>query len=49
MLFRSNAYTFGDLRDPESTVSKKVGETKWFRMHEEIGTDPHIFYVIDEK
>jgi hypothetical protein len=30
-------------------VSKKVEGTSWFRMHEELGTDPHIFYVVDEK
>ena len=45
----ANAYTFGDLDDPESNVSNKVGSTEWFRMHEELGTDPHIFYVVDEK
>ncbi len=45
----ANAYTFGDLADPESNVSKKVEETSWFRMHEELGTDPHIFYVVDNK
>jgi phenylacetyl-CoA:acceptor oxidoreductase subunit 1 len=45
----ANAYTFGDLHDPESNVSKKVEGTSWFRMHEELGTDPHIFYVVDEK
>ena len=45
----ANAYTFGDLHDPESSVSKKVGGTEWFRMHEELATDPHIFYVVDDK
>jgi len=45
----ANAYTFGDLHDSDSNVSKKVGETKWFRMHEELRTEPHIYYILDEK
>lgn len=45
----ANALTFGDLEDPESNVSKLLTENTWFRMHEELGTDPGFFYLWNEK
>lgn len=45
----ANALTFGDLEDPESNVSKLLTDNTWFRMHEELGTDPGFFYLWNEK
>lgn len=45
----ANALTFGDLEDPESNVSKLLTENTWFRMHEELDTDPGFFYLWNEK
>jgi phenylacetyl-CoA:acceptor oxidoreductase subunit 1 len=45
----ANALTFGDLEDPDSNVSKLLSEKTWFRMHEELGTDPGFYYLWDEK
>lgn len=43
----TQAYVFGDLDDPESELNKLLGRTTHFRMHEELGTEPGIFYVWD--
>lgn len=45
----ANALSFGDLEDPESNVSKLLTENTWFRMHEDLGTDPGFFYLWKEK
>lgn len=41
--------SFGDRDDPESMVSKLLGSTVHFRMHEELGTEPGMYYVWDAK
>ena len=41
----SQAIRFGDFNDPESTVSKLTEENPYFRLHEELGTDPQIKYL----
>lgn len=41
----SHALHFGDLDDPGSNVSKLLRENKYFRMHEEAGTGPNIYYL----
>jgi len=43
----SGALRFGDLDDPQSNVSRLLEETKSFRMHEELGTGPGVFYIWD--
>ncbi len=43
----SGALQFGDLEDPESNVSRLLRETQHFRMHEELGTGPGVYYVWD--
>lgn len=43
----SNAMQFGDLDDPQSSVSRLLAETQHFRMHEELGTGPGVYYVWD--
>lgn len=44
----ADALTFGDLEDPQSNVSRLLSERTWFRMHEELGTDPGFFYLWDK-
>jgi len=44
----ADALYFGDLDDPNSSVSRLLREQRSFRMHEEIGTDPRFHYVYGE-
>jgi len=41
----SGAMHFGDIADPGSNVSQLLAETSNFRMHEELGTDPAVYYI----
>lgn len=41
----SRARTFGDQNDKKSTVSSLLGKHKSFRLKEEAGTEPNVFYV----
>ncbi|HYA59512.1 MAG TPA: 4Fe-4S dicluster domain-containing protein, partial [Burkholderiaceae bacterium] len=41
----SGAMHFGDVADPGSNVSQLLAETSHFRMHEELGTDPAVYYI----
>jgi phenylacetyl-CoA:acceptor oxidoreductase subunit 1 len=43
----SGAMTFGDIDDPESTVSKLLLETKYFRLKLDEGTSPGFYYIWD--
>ena len=38
---------FGDLNDPDSTVSKLVRSGRAFRFHEDLGTEPKVYYLND--
>ena len=40
--------SFGDLDDPTSNVSRLLAETQSFRMHEELGTGPGVYYIWDK-
>lgn len=44
----AGAIQFGDIMDPNSNVSRLLASTKSFRMHEELGTDPSVYYIWDE-
>ena len=44
----SAAMSFGDIEDPESNVSRLLKQTKNYRMHEELGTEPGVYYIWDE-
>ena len=41
------ARTFGDIDDPDSEISKLIGRSDTFRLLEELGTDPQIYYIPD--
>ena len=43
----SGALQMGDLDDPDSNVSELLREKRHFRMHEELGNGPNIFYLYD--
>jgi phenylacetyl-CoA:acceptor oxidoreductase subunit 1 len=43
----SGAMHFGDVNDSASHISQLLAETEHFRMHEELGTDPSVFYIWD--
>jgi phenylacetyl-CoA:acceptor oxidoreductase subunit 1 len=41
----ADALHFGDIDDPDSSVSRLLREQRHFRMHEEIGTEPGFYYL----
>lgn len=43
----ADALVFGDIEDPGSRVSELLAENQWFRMHEELETDPGFYYLWD--
>ena len=43
----SGAMHFGDVNDPHSNISMLLADTQHFRMHEELGTDPSVYYIWD--
>ena len=44
----AGALHFGDAEDSDSNVSRMLRETEYFRMHEEVGTGPGFYYVVDD-
>jgi Fe-S-cluster-containing dehydrogenase component len=44
-----NARTFGDRNDPESPLTKFLAENDTFRLREDFGTEPKVYYVRPEQ
>jgi phenylacetyl-CoA:acceptor oxidoreductase subunit 1 len=44
----SEALYFGDLDDPTSKVSRLIRENKTARLQEELGTDPSLYYIVND-
>jgi molybdopterin-containing oxidoreductase family iron-sulfur binding subunit len=38
-------FEFGDLDDPDSAVSRRLRESPHFRLLEDLGTEPRVFYL----
>ena len=45
----SGAMAFGDLDDAQSGISQLLAATRYFRMHEELGTAPGVYYLWDKQ
>jgi phenylacetyl-CoA:acceptor oxidoreductase subunit 1 len=45
----AQALQFGDIEDQDSNVSQLLAENQFFRMHEELGTEPGFYYLWDKK
>ncbi len=43
------ARVFGDLNDPNSTVSQAIANEATIRLREELGTEPSVYYVIPKE
>ena len=41
----TGARLFGDLNDPESPVSKALHENPNYRLRENLGTGPRVYYI----
>jgi molybdopterin-containing oxidoreductase family iron-sulfur binding subunit len=41
----ANARIFGDLNDPNSEVSQLLGKFSFWRLKENLGTEPKVFYI----
>ena len=44
----ASARYFGDLNDPESTVSRLARSQRAFVLFEELGTEPSVYYLRSE-
>ncbi|MFQ3566567.1 MAG: 4Fe-4S dicluster domain-containing protein [Aggregatilineales bacterium] len=40
-----HARLFGDLNDPDSPVSRAIAENPTFRLREDLGTHPNVYYI----
>ncbi|MFQ5692425.1 MAG: 4Fe-4S dicluster domain-containing protein [Nitrospinota bacterium] len=45
----AGAIFFGDLNDPDSRVSRLSRSPRAYRLHEELGTQPKVIYLSEEK
>jgi len=45
----TGALIFGDKDDPESHINALLEQSEYFRMHEELGTEPGFYYIWDDK
>jgi molybdopterin-containing oxidoreductase family iron-sulfur binding subunit len=45
----AKAIVFGDLDDPESRVSQMIRSPRTFRMHDDLGTKPKVYYLAERE
>lgn len=45
----ANAIVFGDLDDPESRVSRMSHSPRAFRLHDDLGTRPKVYYLAERE
>jgi phenylacetyl-CoA:acceptor oxidoreductase 27-kDa subunit len=45
----ANALHFGDREDPGSNVSRLLQTNEYFQMHDELGTEPGIYYLWEKR
>jgi molybdopterin-containing oxidoreductase family iron-sulfur binding subunit len=45
----AQAIVFGDLEDPESRVSQLAKSPRAFRLHEDLGTEPKVYYLSERE
>lgn len=43
----TDARVFGDINNPDSKVRQLLGKFRPFRLREQLGTNPHVFYIRD--
>lgn len=43
----AQAITFGDLDDPDSRVSRLARSSRAFRLYEDLGTEPKVYYLAE--
>lgn len=41
----TGARTFGDLADPQAAVSQLLAQHPWFRLRDDLGTAPRVYYL----
>ena len=45
----SQAITFGDLDDPNSRINQLIDSPRTFRLHDDLGTQPKVFYLAEKE
>ena len=45
----TKAITFGDLTNPLHRVSAQINDPRAFRLLEELGTHPKVYYLAEER
>jgi len=45
----SHAITFGDLDDPKSRINELIRSPRAFRLHDDLGTEPKVYYLAEKE
>ncbi|MGD2113735.1 MAG: 4Fe-4S dicluster domain-containing protein [Acidobacteriota bacterium] len=45
----ARAIVFGDLDDPESRIAELVRSPRAFRLHDDLGTEPKVYYLAEKE
>lgn len=43
----ADARIFGNIKDPKSKIRQLLGKFRPFKLREQLGTEPHVFYIRD--